>query len=175
MWKSLENAAKTCIGTRRPVVYKITEKAQIVFNYEFGAMTVKLPSGRKLFYPSARLSRRTITTASDSFEVQDISYKGQNQITGEWETLHTYGGKLTENIVQAISRDLLAQAIFNVFDMGYNIVLHVHDEIAAEIPKDGNEENVLNDMCVAMAQSPGWAEGIALRAAGYLTDYYKKD
>ena len=175
LWKSLENAAKTCIGTRRPVVYKITEKAQIVFNYEYGAMTVKLPSGRKLFYPSARLSRRTITTASDSFEVQDISYKGQNQITGKWETLHTYGGKLTENIVQAISRDLLAQAIFNVFDMGYNIVLHVHDEIAAEIPKDGNEENVLNDMCVAMAQSPEWAEGIALRAAGYLTDYYKKD
>ena len=175
LWKSLENAAKTCIGTRRPVVYTITEKAQIVFNYEFGAMTVKLPSGRKLFYPSARLSRRTITTASDSFEVQDISYKGQNQITGKWETLHTYGGKLTENIVQAISRDLLAQAIFNVFDMGYNIVLHVHDEIAAEIPKDGNEENVLNDMCVAMAQAPDWAEGIALRAAGYLTDYYKKD
>jgi DNA polymerase len=175
LWKSLENAAKTCIGTRRPVVYTITEKAQIVFNYEFGAMTVKLPSGRKLFYPSARLSRRTITTASDSFEVQDISYKGQNQITGKWETLHTYGGKLTENIVQAISRDLLAQAIFNVFDMGYNIVLHVHDEIAAEIPKDGNEENVLNDMCVAMAQAPDWAGGIALRAAGYLTDYYKKD
>ena len=175
LWKSLENAAKTCIGTRRPVVYTVTEKAQIVFNYEFGAMTVKLPSGRKLFYPSARLSGRTITTASDSFEVQDISYKGQNQITGKWETLHTYGGKLTENIVQAISRDLLAQAIFNVFDMGYNIVLHVHDEIAAEIPKDGNEENVLNDMCVAMAQAPDWAEGIALRAAGYLTDYYKKD
>ena len=175
LWKSLENAAKTCIGTRRPVVYTITEKAQIVFSYEFGAMTVKLPSGRKLFYPSARLSKRTITTASDSFEVQDISYKGQNQITGKWETLHTYGGKLTENIVQAISRDLLAQAIFNVFDMGYNIVLHVHDEIAAEIPKNGNEENVLNDMCVAMAQSPEWAEGIALRAAGYLTDYYKKD
>lgn len=138
-------------------------------------MTVKLPSGRELFYPAARLSKRTITSPSGSFDVQDISYKGQNQITGKWETLHTYGGKLTENVVQAIARDLLAQAIFNVFDMGYNIVLHVHDEIAAEIPKDGNEEQVLKDMCEAMAHAPKWANGIALRAAGYTTDYYKKD
>lgn len=175
LWKRLEEAAKRCIGTRRPVTFRITDKAEIVFNYKYGAMTVKLPSGRELFYPAARLSKRTITLPSGSFDVQDISYKGQNQITGKWETLHTYGGKLTENVVQAIARDLLAQAIFNVFDMGYNIVLHVHDEIAAEIPKDGNEEKVLRDMCEAMAKAPEWANGIALRAAGYITDYYKKD
>ena len=55
------------------------------------------------------------------------------------------------------------------------MVLHVHDEIAAEIPKDGNEERVLKDMCEAMAKAPEWANGIALHAAGYITDYYKKD
>ena len=138
-------------------------------------MTVKLPSGRKLFYPSARLSERTIQGINGDFTVKDISYMGQNQTTGKWEKQHTYGGKLTENVIQAIARDLLANAIFKVFDMGYNIVLHVHDEIAAEILQDGTEEKVLNDMCEAMCDKPEWAEGITLRAAGYLTNYYKKD
>ena len=175
LWKSLENAAKTCIGTRRPQTYVIDEHSSIIFRYEGGAMTIELPSGRKLFYPSARLSSRTISGPNGEFDVQDISYMGQEQTTGKWAKLHTYGGKLTENIVQAISRDLLANAIFKVFDMGYNIVLHVHDEIAAEIPKDGNEELTLNAMIDAMCSAPGWAANIPLRAAGYITDYYKKD
>ena len=175
LWKKLETCAKNCIGTRREQTYTITDKASIVFNYEKGAMTVKLPSGRKLFYPSARLSERTIQGADGDFTVKDISYMGQDQITGKWTKLHTYGGKLTENVIQAIARDLLANAIFKVFDMGYNIVLHVHDEIAAEINKDGTERFVLDQMCDAMCDKPSWAEGIALRAAGYLTNYYKKD
>lgn len=175
LWKSLENAAKTCIGTRRPQTYVIDEFSSIIFSYEGGAMTIELPSGRKLFYPSARLSSRTISGNNGEFDVQDISYMGQEQTTGKWAKLHTYGGKLTENIVQAISRDLLANAIFKVFDMGYNIVLHVHDEIAAEIPKDGNEELTLNAMIDAMCDAPGWAANIPLRAAGYITEYYKKD
>lgn len=175
LWKSLENAAKTCIGTRRPQTFVIDELSTITFRYEGGAMTIELPSGRKLFYPSARLSSRTISGANGEFDVQDISYMGQEQTTGKWAKLHTYGGKLTENIVQAISRDLLANAIFKVFDMGYNIVLHVHDEIAAEIPKDGNEELTLNAMIDAMCDAPSWAANIPLRAAGYITEYYKKD
>ena len=175
LWKSLENAAKTCIGTRRPQKFVIDELSSIVFRYEGGAMTIELPSGRKLFYPSARLSSRTISGANGEFDVQDISYMGQEQTTGKWAKLHTYGGKLTENVVQAISRDLLANAIFKVFDMGYNIVLHVHDEIAAEIPKDGNEELTLNAMIDAMCDAPSWAANIPLRAAGYITEYYKKD
>ena len=175
LWKKLETCAKNCIGTRREQTYTITDKASIVFNYEKGAMTVKLPSGRKLFYPSARLSERTIQGVDGDFTVKDISYMGQDQITGKWTKLHTYGGKLTENVIQAIARDLLANAIFKVFEMGYNIVLHVHDEIAAEINKDGTEQFVLDQMCDAMCDKPSWAEGIALRAAGYLTNYYKKD
>lgn len=175
LWKSLENAAKTCIGTRRPQTYVIDEHSSIIFRYEGGAMTIELPSRRKLFYPSARLSSRTISGPNGEFDVQDMSYMGQEQTTGKWAKLHTYGGKLTENVVQAISRDLLANAIFKVFDMGYNIVLHVHDEIAAEIPKDGNEELTLNAMIDAMCEAPSWAANIPLRAAGYLTEYYKKD
>lgn len=175
LWKSLENAAKKCIGTRTAQVYEIDALASVTFRYESGAMTIELPSGRKLFYPSARLGNRTIQGVNGDFDVQDISYFGQDQTTGKWVKLHTYGGKLTENIIQAISRDLLANAIFKVFDLGYDIVLHVHDEIAAEIPKDRKEEIVLQQMIDAMCTAPEWAANIPLRAAGYITDYYKKD
>lgn len=175
LWKSLEYAAKKCISTRTAQVFEIDSLASVTFRYESGAMTIELPSGRKLFYPSARLGSRTIQGANGDFDVQDISYFGQDQTTGKWVKLHTYGGKLTENIIQAISRDLLANAIFKVFDLGYNIVLHVHDEIAAEIPKDGEEETVLQQMIDAMCTAPEWAANIPLRAAGYITEYYKKD
>lgn len=175
LWKSLENAAKKCISTRTAQVFEIDSLASVTFRYESGAMTIELPSGRKLFYPSARLGSRTIQGVNGDFDVQDISYFGQDQTTGKWVKLHTYGGKLTENIIQAISRDLLANAIFKVFDLGYNIVLHVHDEIAAEIPKDGKEETVLQQMIDAMCTAPEWAANIPLRAAGYITEYYKKD
>lgn len=175
LWKSLENAAKKCISTRTAQVFEIDSLASVTFRYESGAMTIELPSSRKLFYPSARLGSRTIQGVNGDFDVQDISYFGQDQTTGKWVKLHTYGGKLTENIIQAISRDLLANAIFKVFDLGYNIVLHVHDEIAAEIPKDGEEETVLQQMIDAMCTAPEWAANIPLRAAGYITEYYKKD
>lgn len=175
LWRSLEDCAKRCIGTRREQIYRIDDVSSIIFRYESGAMTIELPSGRKLFYPSARMGRRTIEGVNGSFEVEDISYMGQDQTSGKWVKLNTYGGKLTENVVQAIARDLLANAIFKVFDLGFNIVLHVHDEIAAEIPKDGNEEKTLQIMSDAMCSAPSWAKGIPLRAAGYITEYYKKD
>ena len=175
LWRSLEDCAKRCIGTRREQIYRIDDVSSIIFRYESGAMTIELPSGRKLFYPSARMGKRTIEGVNGSFEVEDISYMGQDQTSGKWVKLNTYGGKLTENVVQAIARDLLANAIFKVFDLGFNIVLHVHDEIAAEIPKDGNEEKTLQIMSDAMCSAPSWAKGIPLRAAGYITDYYKKD
>lgn len=175
LWRSLEDCAERCIGTRREQVYRIDDVSGIIFRYESGAMTVGLPSGRKLFYPSARMGRRTVEGANGPFEVDGISYMGQDQTSGKWARLGTYGGKLAENVVQAIARDLLANAILKVFDLGLNIVLHVHDEIAAEIPKDGNEERTLRMMSDAMCSAPGWAKGIPLRAAGYITDYYKKD
>lgn len=175
LWRSLEDCAKRCIGTRREQVYRINDVSSIIFRYESGAMTIEIPSGRKLFYPSARMGKRTIEGVNGSFEVEDISYMGQGQTSGKWVKLNTYGGKLAENVVQAIARDLLANAIFKVFDLDFNIVLHVHDEIAAEIPKDGNEEKTLQIMSDAMCKAPSWAKGIPLRAAGYITDYYKKD
>lgn len=175
LWRSLEDSARRCIGTRREQAYRIDGASSIVFRYEGGAMTIGLPGGRKLFYPSARVGRRTVEGAGGPFEVEGISYMGQDQASGKWARLGTYGGKLTENVVQAIARDLLANAILKVHDLGLDIVLHVHDEIAAEIPKDGNEERTLRIMSDAMCDAPDWAKGIPLRAAGYITEYYKKD
>lgn len=176
LWKTFENAAKQAIKTRRAITYSITSKACIVFEVRKGFLTVKLPSGRELFYPKPRLETKAIAKGNgDTFEVESITYYGMEQTTNQWTKLHTYGGKLTENIIQAISRDLLANAIFEVFKLGFNIVLHVHDEIAAEIPLDGKEDETLEVMSNAMCKAPDWAEGIPLRAAGYITPFYKKD
>ena len=79
LWRSLEDCAKRCIGTRREQVYRINDVSSIIFRYESGAMTIEIPSGRKLFYPSARMGKRTIEGVNGSFEVEDISYMGQNK------------------------------------------------------------------------------------------------
>lgn len=178
LWRSLENLAKEAIRTGQPQTYHITSKAKLVFTYsaEYKLLNILLPSGRKLFYPEAVIKERSVTGASgDTFTVMNIEYSGLDQITGKWARLCTYGGKLTENVVQAISRDLLANAIFKVFELGYNIVLHVHDEIVAEVKDDENKEKVLEQMSNAMSETPYWASGITIKAAGYLTPYYKKD
>ena len=178
LWRNIENAAKQAINKLQPSSVVIDSNARINFMYspKTRYLTIQLPSGRKLFYPNAETLVRTVKTASgDSFDVENIGYMGQDQTTGKWVKLTTYGGKLTENVIQAIARDLLANAIFQVYKLGYNIVLHVHDEIAAEIPEDGNSEEVLKTMSDAMCMPPKWAVNIPLRAAGYITKYYKKD
>ncbi|WAX17342.1 hypothetical protein PM93P1_00020 [Parabacteroides phage PM93P1] len=177
LWRSLENAAKQAILARTPQVYRISSKASLTFEYHLAdqMLTIKLPSGRKLFYPEAVIKDKEIKHNGDSFTVQNIEYSGLEQTTNRWARLTTYGGKLTENVIQAMSRDLLANAIFKVYELGYEIVLHVHDEICAEIPKDGNEEQVLENMSNAMCDVPDWLDGINIKAAGYITPYYKKD
>ena len=177
LWRTLEAMAKQAIITGQPQRYRITAKASLTFAYHAAEqmLTILLPSGRKLFYPEAVIKEKVINYNGDSFTVQNIEYSGLEQTTNRWARLTTYGGKLTENVIQAISRDLLTNAIFKVYDLGYEIVLHVHDEICAEIPDDENKENVLKIMSNAMSDTPDWADGITIRAAGYLTPYYKKD
>ena len=99
---------------------------------------------------------------------------GQNQTTKKWEKIPTYGGKLTENIVQAVARDCLAESLKNLTGAGYRVLFHIHDEIIAEVPKDDNRfslENAINLMC----KVPEWAEGLPLNADGFTSDYYKKE
>ena len=97
-----------------------------------------------------------------------------DQTTKQWGNVDTYGGKLVENIIQAIARDLLAQSMLRINGAGFEIVMHVHDEVVCEVPLEVSEQNLkaIEDI---MATPINWAEGLTLTADGYLTPFYKKD
>ena len=132
--------------------------------YERGIMFITLPSGRNLSYIKPRLE-------TNKFGRKGITYEGIGA-TKKWERIETYGPKLVENIVQAIARDLLAEAMINVDKKGYEIVMHVHDEIIVETPVG---KGSLKEVCDVMAIAPEWVHGLPLRADGFECEYYRKD
>ena len=139
----------------------------IYFSLENGNLVVTLPSKRQLFYIKPQLE-------VNQFGSEALSYLGQNQTTKKWERIPTYGGKLTENLVQAIARDCLANGLKNLVNIGYRALFHIHDEIISEIPKNDtrfNLENAIKLMC----EVPDWAEGLPLNADGFISNYYKKE
>lgn len=164
LWANVENSAKTAIRSKKKVVSKFKD---LEFEYNGEVLTIKLPSGRKLFYqkPSFTVNK---------FGQESIRYKGMDQNTKQWGYVDTYGGKLVENIVQAIARDLLVYSMQLIDRAGFDIVLHVHDEIVCEIPKYLQEKQ-LEKMCEIMGKVVPWAPTLPLTADGYLTEFYKKD
>lgn len=106
--------------------------------------------------------------------IRVLCYGGIIQETNQWGEIDTYGGKLTENIVQAIARDLLGNSMLNMQKEGFAIVMHVHDEAIAEIPLENAEEHYIN-MVKTMEQAPSWAPDFPLKADGYITPFYLKD
>jgi DNA polymerase len=163
-WKAMENAAKQAVKTKRPV---ITKYKNIIFDSNSEVLTIQLPSGRKLFYQEPRLK-------PGNFNSEVIEYKGMEQTTKTWLYLDTYGGKLVENIVQAVSRDLLALSMLKLKAADFNIVMHVHDEAVCEVAVDTAETD-LKKMCAIMGEPIPWAPGLLLTADGYVTPFYKKD
>lgn len=164
LWDEVQAAAIQAISNR-----DASTRKGIKFRSELGAMTIQLPSGRKLFYPRARIEVR------EKFgrKSKTIIYEGQNQTTRKWEEQETYGGKLVENIVQGIARDCLAVTMIRLEKMGYPIVFHVHDEVILEVPDDGTK--TLAEVCEVFKKPISWAEGLPLKGDGYITGYYKKD
>lgn len=163
MWHIIQNCAINCLKTGQ---VQAMQKG-IFFSLENGNLVVTLPSKRQLFYVGARLE-------VNQFGGESIFYMGQNQTTKKWEKTPTYGGKLTENIIQAIARDCLANSLINLTEAGYRVLFHIHDEIIAEVPKGSKTytlENAINFMCLV----PYWAEGLPLNADGFVSDYYKKE
>lgn len=159
LWTEVGNAAMKAIKEKT-----IVTLGKLVFMYERGILFIRLPSGRRLSYIKPRIG-------TNRFGGDSITYMGVGA-SKKWERLETFGGKLVENIVQAIARDLLASAMINVANAGYNIVFHVHDEIIAEVP-DG--QGSVDEMCKLMSINPDWADGIPLSADGYECEYYRKD
>ena len=162
-WTTVNKSAMIALRQRRAV----RGPKRLIFNYERDWLTIKLPSGRKLYYYKPQFGK-------NKFDRTCITYMGVDGYTKKWTRLKTYGGKLTENIVQAIARDLLAFSMINLDNEGFNICMHVHDEAACEVPIS-NAENELKRMCDIMAIVPNWAVGLPLGADGYTTPYYKKD
>ena len=159
LWWDIDKAAIKVVKEKS---FEVVGKIKIF--YEKGIMFITLPSGRNLSYIKPRLE-------TNKFGRKGITYEGIGA-TKKWERIETYGPKLVENIVQATARDLLAEAMINVDKKGYEIVMHVHDEIIVEISKD---KGSLKEVCDAMAIAPEWAKGLPLRADGFECEYYRKD
>lgn len=170
MWAEIEKCAHEAVRYQRKV--KGTCR-NLIFDSDGYYMTIMLPSGRKLFYANPHFKDKKVGRSSMPSRV--LCYDGIIQETKQWGETDTYGGKLTENIVQAIARDLLGHAMMQLDKVGYRIVAHVHDECIAEIPKDGKEQQYYEVMAALMGNPPSWALDLPLRADGYVTSYYKKD
>lgn len=153
LWAQINAAAIDTISTHQP-----TRVGSLTFTVESGIFFIELPSGRRLAYVKPRLGE-------NRFGGTSILYDGTS--TGrKWGTLETYGGKLTENIVQAIARDLLVYGMHQVARAGHRIVMHVHDEIVIETTTASVEE-----ICDLMATVPDWAAGMPLAADGYECEF----
>jgi len=164
MWYEFEQCAISALKIRKPFVSKLKG---ITFNYENKCLTIRLPNGRKLIYRDPVLTK-------NRWDNESIKYKGKNQITGQWGWVDTYGGKLSENIIQAIARDLLADGMRRLDAAGFDIVMHVHDEVVADIP-DESTDFVIAEMCRILGEPVQWAQGLGTPAEGFTTKYYKKD
>lgn len=166
-WQKVENAALYAMQTARGAGLDrgilFARESNPASGLDF--LTVMLPSGRKLFYPGPHL-------AVNAFERQALHYR--TQVGANWGTNSTYGGKLVENITQAVARDCLAAAITRLTDQGYQITMHIHDEVVIEIPEEGADET-LAAVNGVMAEPLAWAPGLRLTAAGFTSKYYMKD
>lgn len=158
LWWEIDKAATTCVRDR---VH--TEAYGIRFFYQSGIMFIVLPSGRRLAYVKPKIG-------VNHFGNESVTYEGVGE-QKKWLRLESYGPKFVENIVQATARDILAEAMTRLDAAKYRIVMHIHDEAVIEAPANTN----LEDICAIMGRTPDWADGLLLRADGYICDFYKKD
>ena len=156
LWWDVDRAVKEAVDLRTS-----SETHGIQFVYESGFLFICLPSGRRLAYVKPRIGE-------NRFGGESVTYEGVGG-TKKWERLESYGPKFVENIVQALSRDILCYAMKTL--RCCNIVAHVHDEIIIE----ADPKVSLEAICEQMGRTPPWAKGLILRADGYETPFYKKD
>lgn len=171
LWAELNDAALSAYRYCQPVE---AANGKLLFECDTAReyLTIQLPSGRKLYYKEPHIaasgsftSRRTAST---------FAYNGLIQATKTWGEIAAYGGKFTENVVQAIARDLLAHAMTQLDAAGFKIVCHIHDECLTEV-QAATCRTHLKEMEKIMGTPPEWAPDMPLRADGYVTKYYKKD
>lgn len=163
LWREIEDCAKHAI-----IFHTRAERkggpVPFACIYEKGVLFLELPSGRRIAYIRPRVERE------DEFGRESITYEGTS--LGGWNRVYTWGGKLTENLIQATARDCLAGAMMRLDKAGYKIVMHVHDEVILEMSCG---EGSLDDAVALMCQPMPWTKGLILNADGYETEFYRKD
>lgn len=165
-WYAVEEAAKAAVTSGA-----VTDVGRVRFAYEadeqsdLAFLTIRLPSGRKLYYAAPHMG-------VNRFGKPSLCYWGQNQSSKKWQVLETYGGKLVENITQAVARDCLFFAMENLEAAGWRIVFDIHDEVVIEAPEDRAD---LDAVVKIMSQPPPWAPDLPLNADGWVDGYFKKD
>lgn len=157
LWWDIDSVVKRVVKTRSKEGYK-----NLVISYEKGILFIQLPSKRRLAYPKAKIGM-------NRFGGESIVYEGI-VVGNKWDKTESYGGKFVENIVQAIARDILAEAMMRIENEGFNIVMHIHDEVVIESDSSSIEE--INEI---MSLVPSWAPGLILDADGFESEFYKKD
>lgn len=165
LWRALEKAAIRCVvkGTAQ-----ISEVGNVRFDMESGILWMTLPSGRRISYFGARYEESKWKRGRKC-----LSYMGNDQKSNKkWTRIETWGGKLTENLVQACARDCLRDAMLALTEAGFDIRMHIHDEVVITEPRDGR---TLEEVADIMGKTLPWAEGLPLRGDGYYCDYYIKD
>lgn len=167
LWYTVEKAAVYTVTTGNPMTidHGITFRLEVDPFYGYRYMTIELPSGRKLFYPDPHIKL-------NNFDKEAVHFK--TQLNNAWVTESTYGGKLVENITQAVARDCLALTLMRLSENGLPAIMHIHDEAVIEVPKDEADE-YLDIVEKTFALPISWAEGLVLTAAGFTNDYYMKD
>lgn len=163
LWYDVEAAAIEAIDNRTTIGL---QQGRIKFIYEPGFLFIQLPSGRKLAYlkPELHPHDKYPGQVKITYEGLDTNYK--------WIRIDTYGGKLVENIVQAIARDCLRDALLRLDEAGYKITFHVHDEVVLDVPIGQGSVEHVNSI---MSQPVSWAPDLPLRAEGFECEYYQKD
>ena len=168
MWRDCQNAAVSVIRGNQPKrVLRSLQGIEFYVKLVDGTpvLFIRLPSGRPIAYWDPKVM--------DTEMGPRITYMTQNQTTRKWERCETYGGKITENIVQSVARDCLAEKMKLLESMGYPIVFHVHDEMILDVPREDKQAAKLVDKI--MAEPIDWAPGLPLKGGTYECDFYRKD
>ena len=169
LWYAIEQAVVTVMQTAQPqgvngLIFAL--EGDLIYGQSF--FTVRLPSGRKLYYVKPFL--RDVEDPQGRLKPA-LHYYGVSQQSKKWVVNHTYGGKMVENIVQAIARDCLAVTLERIAAKGLQVVFHVHDEVIIDAPI----ETTVDEICDLMAEPIPWAPGLVLKGAGFENGYYMKD
>ena len=168
MWRDCQDAAVSVIRGNQPKrVLRSLQGTEFYVKLVDGTpvLFIRLPSGRPIAYWDPKVM--------DTEMGPRITYMTQNQTTRKWERCETYGGKLTENIVQSVARDCLAEKMKLLESLGYQIVFHVHDEMILDVPREDKQAAKLVDKI--MAEPIEWAPGLPLKGGTYECDFYRKD